>query len=67
MDARLSPLPPTAQVAAQQGEYLAKLFTSHHVDGKHELSLEGLRPFVYHHCKGLSLYISVMLGRIDYL
>ncbi|CAE8689825.1 unnamed protein product [Polarella glacialis] len=59
VDANLRPFPPTAQVAAQQGKYLAHLFAAGELDGTFETlkstsSSEG--PFAYFH-KGSLAYL----------
>ncbi|CAG9464813.1 unnamed protein product [Pedinophyceae sp. YPF-701] len=64
IDSNLRLLPPTAQVARQQGEYLAKLFTSTKVEGKpDDVGAEAIqagkktyRPFTYNH-KGSLAYV----------
>lgn len=50
VDKALKSLPATAQVAAQQGKYLGKLFTKHPDDlySKNGIADE-IKPFVYNH------------------
>ncbi|XP_065064340.1 uncharacterized protein LOC135690654 [Rhopilema esculentum] len=50
IDKELKSLPATAQVAAQQGKYLGKLFTKHPNDIFDKEGIpDGIKPFVYHH------------------
>lgn len=59
IDQTLQPFPPTAQVAAQQGAYLAKLFAGGCVDGGEEAMAETqatTRVFTYFH-KGSLAYL----------
>jgi len=46
VDRSMTALPATAQVASQQGKYLAGLFNQHLYAEEH---LEGAKPFDYHH------------------
>jgi NADH:ubiquinone reductase (non-electrogenic) len=62
-------LPPTAQVARAQGEYVAGLFNSGHVEtlgDRDEIGLsDGARPFVYE-SKGAMSYIGKGAAVIDF-
>lgn len=63
IDDRMRRLPATAQVARQQGEYLASLLNS--ADVCHATDLEGLvEPFQYHH-KGQLAYVGEDKAVID--
>jgi len=59
VDMNLRPFPPTAQVAAQQGKYLARLFAEGWVDGEAKglkTTTERTGPFTYFH-KGSLAYL----------
>ena len=56
IDSGLRALPATAQVAKQEGEYLAQLFASQDINTSQPLNLKGTAPFEYVH-KGSLAYV----------
>jgi NADH:ubiquinone reductase (non-electrogenic) len=58
LDQAVKPLAPTAQVAKQEGEYLAHLFSHHELTGRPGTSsvLSQAKPFSYFH-KGSLAYV----------
>jgi NADH:ubiquinone reductase (non-electrogenic) len=56
IDSGLRALPATAQVAKQEGEYLAKLFASQDISSSKPLDLKSTAPFEYVH-KGSLAYV----------
>ena len=66
IDKSVKPLAPTAQVAKQEGEYLAHLFSHHHITGRPGTTsaLTGAKPFSYFH-KGSLAYVGADRAVMD--
>ncbi|GAB4815644.1 hypothetical protein N2152v2_002690 [Parachlorella kessleri] len=63
IDSGLLALPPTAQVARQEGEYLAQLFQGHYVAPEGDLP-PNAKPFQYNH-KGSAAYVGADHAVLD--